>query len=203
LVKGSIIAGRNDTSTSTAVSCGALLALSSSTTILGDVVGNVGAGGKVNLATVESGGVGPASSLGKIDIRGSVTRAQIVNGVFEAGGYKESMSFADPLIALTIGGDFTDSHVSAGVGKGPDGLFGTSDDACAIPQAGANFAKIASIVIKGRASNPGGDASIQAQQIGKLTVQGVDIPLTKGKSNDDRLVPGTTIRVRELTGAPE
>jgi hypothetical protein len=166
-------------------------------------VGNVGAGGKVNLATVEAGNDGPASSLGKIDIRGSVTRTQIMNGVFEAGGYKESMSFADPLIALTIGGDFTDSHVSAGVGKGPDGLFGTSDDSSAIPQAGAKFAKIASIVIKGRASNPGGDASIQAQQIGKLTVQGVDIPLTKGKSNDDRLVPGTTIRVRELTGAPE
>jgi hypothetical protein len=117
------------------------------------------------------------------------------------GGFKDPIPDVSRIVGtIRVGGNLTDSDISVGVGAGPNGVFGDADDYLAITQDGPNIASIASIVVKGRVS---GAVAIQAQEIGKITLGGVAVALAKGRSNDDLVISGTTIRVRELAGAPE
>jgi hypothetical protein len=205
LIKGSLIAGTNDTSTSTAVMNGSLVITSSTgkMTVLGGLTGNLGAGGKINYVSLNAGGTqnGPSTN---ITINGSVAYSRISNGLMDSDNFKGGDPTVSKSGSITIGGDFISSSISIGIGTGADGFLGTADDD--LPkefQPGyGSYARIASIIIKGNASaTPGsGDSSvIQSEQIDQLIVKGTKIPLTKGKSNDNSTFSG--INIRELTRA--
>ena len=206
LIKGSLIAGANDTSTSSAVMNGSLVVTSGTgkVSVLGGLTGNMGAGGKENFVNLQAGRAyyGPATA---ISIGGSATFAKITHGTNVLDGFKSGNPVSSKLGAITVGGDFISSSISAGAGGGVDGILGTDDDV--IPEAfdsqdGETIARIASITIKGNAGvAPGSNGAyvIQAEQIDQLTVKGAKIPLTKGKSNDNTTFGG--IKIREITRA--
>jgi hypothetical protein len=202
LVKGSVIAGKNDTTTSVASETGAVSTYQArSVTVIGSVIGNVGLGGKVNSASILAGAESSVFAEGNIDVRGDVANSRIVCGLPVSDNFKTTYGdFSCVIGSIKIGGNLTSSDISSGVASGPNGVFGDADDYIGITQAGPNIASIASIVVKGRVS---GAVAIQAQEIGKITLGGVAVALAKGRSNDDLVISGTTIRVRELAGAPE
>lgn len=206
LIKGSLIAGANDTATSSAVMNGSLVITSGAgkVSVLGGLTGNMGAGGKENFVNLQAGRAyyGPPTA---ISIGGSATFAKITHGTTVLDGFKSGNPVSSKLGAITVGGDFISSSISAGAGGGVDGILGTDDDVIPAPfdsQDGETIARIASITIKGNVGvAPGstGPSVIQAERIDQLIVKGTKIPLTPGKSNDNTTFGG--IRIRELTRA--
>ena len=196
-VHGSLIGGTNDTTTGkTKVNGSIVLGDATSVIIGGNVTGNVGSGGQKTAPAI----LGGPSSL---SIGGDVINALIGYGVYPSDDYKESIAYPLTIGTITIGGNFTASNISVGVGAGADLEFGTSDDALKAASIGEAYAGIASIIIKGNLTGTvGGTDSfgIQAERIGKLSVHGVAVNLAAGQSNDDILTGDSgDVRVRELT----
>lgn len=92
--------------------------------------------------------------------------------------------------------------MAAGASAGEDGMFGTADDTL-IPGGTALVARIASVIVAGRASGSaaqGDHFGIIAQQITTLRAAGAKLPLSRGPGNDIPGLPvGSTgdLRVRE------
>lgn len=85
-----------------------------------------------------------------------------------------------------IGANWTASSLIAGVRAGADGMFGTDDDS-RIAGPGSTVARIASIVIAGKANGTaeaGDHFGFVAKGIGFLKVDGVKFSLIPGASND-------------------
>jgi hypothetical protein len=202
-IKGSLIAGINDTLTSSAQVNGSVIVRGDtrSLTVGGSLVGNVGAGGKVNFVTLNAGASSTYGEFTKIAVNGSATHARITNGLISS----DNFTSGDPGSkngSITIGGDFMSSSISIGIGTGADGFLGTADDLLPAPDQGVSLARIASIIIKGNAgAAPGSGDSyvIQAERIDQLIVKGAKIPLTPGNSNDNSTFGG--INIRELARA--
>ena len=111
--------------------------------------------------------------------------------------------------AISVGGDWIASSVTAGLltragATDALGFFGDGDDVFINAGPAGVIASIASITIKGRAvgSQETGDRfGIVAEQIGAVTVGGVKLSLTPGKSNDlagIKLGPTPDFIIREV-----
>jgi hypothetical protein len=204
LIKGSLIAGTNDTSTSAAVMNGSLVITvdTGKVSVLGGLTGNMGAGGKENVVNLQAGRMFYGSPT-SISIGGSATFAKITHGTTVLDGFKSGIPFSSKLGTITVGGDFISSSISSGAGSGVDRILGTDDDVIPEPLDGVDtIARIASITIKGNAGVAPwstGTYVIQAEQIDQLIVKGANIPLTPGKSNDNTNFGG--IKIREITRA--
>jgi hypothetical protein len=160
----------------------------------GDDIGSISIGGSV-VGTASSpvliGARGQASptatqdlALGSIKVKGSLAYASIGAG-YDASTFTPVNGSAQ-IGSVSIGGDWIASNLAAGAAAGPDGLAGTPDD-IHIAGGGTASAKIASIVIKGRALGTlaaGDHFGIVAQQVGSLKIGAVTVPLAAGPSND-------------------
>ncbi len=194
-VRGSMIAGSNDTATGTSV-LNASVAMQtgrlkpSIVTISGSMIGNVGKGGFETSPTIETAASAGQTlpTIGKLTVKGDMIHATVLGGYFNSVPFPVNPGTS--LGAITIGGDFIASSIVTCVGKGPDGKFGGGDDTfepgVAVNPAMVKIAKIASIVIKGNivGDQTGAGYAIAAEHIAKLTVGGAVIPLIVGKSND-------------------
>jgi len=166
----------------------------------GDISGNDG--GRVVIAA--RGTPAPASTAESIAI-GSVTAGGDVKNALIVAGIEENLIdiTADAAIgAIKIGRSLIASSITAGIDP-VNGVFGDADDKFVGGNNGnaAIIAKIASITIGGQIVGTSGGATdsfgIEAEQIGKITIGKVKVPLTTGK---DDLTLGFTsdVRVREL-----
>jgi hypothetical protein len=156
--------------------------------------------GAIDPATAAS-----ALAIKSLTVRGDVNNAQVLAG-FNVGAFVVN---ADAQIgAVLVNGNWIASSLSAGVGPGPDGRFGTADDVLAAEGApDAVSSRIASIVIKGIAIGTigtGDDFGFVAQQIGSFKVGAATFPLTTGTDNplsiDPLFLVGPTgdLRIHEV-----
>jgi hypothetical protein len=117
-----------------------------SLTVKGSLVGNVTASGAATPVIISA-----EFTIGKLSIGGRVERAQIL------GGYDVNLSAlsADSQIGpVTVGGDWIDSSIAAGV-TNPNGPEFLGDGHDTIIGGGASVAKIASIIIGGMVTGSG------------------------------------------------
>lgn len=200
-VKGSLIAGENDTVTGVGILNGSLTVGGPDfvgrpiKVTVGNMLGHVGAGGVEMSPVIETYTGFPSGSVVttvNVTVKNDMVHGRIL------GGYNLEVPFMQgvSLGAVVVGGDFIASDIVAGVSKGMDAKFGTGDDAFflnpsqligSIP----SVTRIASIVIGGNVvgtSTVGDSFAIEAEQIGKLSIGGSVIPLTLGKSNDSLLL---------------
>lgn len=142
-------------------------------------------------------------AIAKITVTGDVVRANVLGGFNTAGS---GVNVDAQIGAISVGGDWVESVVSAGVLVGMDQKFGTIDD---LPIAEASqlpnvFAKIASVKIGGQLvglpiTGPGQqNGAFLAQNIGSFTLGGVAIAMQSGSSNDDILLGQSKVRLREF-----
>jgi hypothetical protein len=97
---------------------------------------------------------GDAIAIGSLAIGGNVADSRILAGYDRAGAGAN----ADASVGrISVGGDWQASDLSAGIAPGPDGFFGTDDDAL-IPGGNALLASIASVVIKRNVTGAEGGA---------------------------------------------
>lgn len=171
-------------------------------TIKGSIIGNathtvlITAVGKLNPPA------GPDLAFGSIVVNGRVEHGLIQAG-YNLSQY-ETTTFigqynADANIgSVAIGGDWIASSLVAGADAGPDGVFGTKDDAkfsvnnveLAIDRVNA-FSGIASVTIGGQVvgTELGGDHfGIVAESVGVLSIGANVIPLLAGMHNDNILL---------------
>ena len=167
---------------------------------------NVGggiAGSAASPVVISAVGVGGAAvptldlAIGSIHVGGSVEFLRILAGYDSAGIGKN----ADASIgSIAVGADWRASTALAGVGAGPDGFEGTSDDkvlaGAGVQNRPGSISKIASIVIGGRALGSiaaGDNFGIRAEKIGEARIGGVALPFTPGAHGaaDFFLVGGT------------
>ncbi|MEO8350826.1 MAG: integrin alpha [Chthoniobacteraceae bacterium] len=137
----------------------------------------------------------------RVEVGGNFVRSQLVAGY---DGAASPVNGSASLGKITIKGDFSESSIAAGVDAGPDGFFGTGDDALIDAEA-ALIGQIASITIKGRITgspaNPDDGFGIVAEEIRSLSIQGRKISMNDGARSDTTPVPlGSTADVisREL-----
>ncbi len=194
---GSIIAG-TDTSTNGRLGCnGAIIAVHDlgTITVKSSLVGNVTPNGLTRVLIAAVGQAAPSATLdlaiGKLSVGGRVEHAQILAG-------HDSTVFATPapansnasIGAITVGGDWRASSVSAGIQDTSANGFGNADDTLiAQPPADAILARIASVTIKGLILGPpavGDHYGFTAQQIGAFSVSGTKLTLT---ANTDLPIP--------------
>ncbi len=144
---------------------------------------------------------GGALAIGKIEIGGSVERAQILAGYDRTGAAANGDASIGKVI---VSGDWRASSLVAGASAGPDGLFGTADDAL-IPGGNSIVAQIASIVLKGAAGGAVDEATghfgFVAEEIRSFKAAGTKVTLSPGPSNDLDGAPigvDENLRLREV-----
>ena len=127
--------------------------------------------------------------ISKVTIGGSVQFASITCGTDQGYAY-EYVGIGNPdaqIGTVIVGGDWVASSIAAGIAAN-NGHFGDADDLKVGDFDDPEIAsRIAKITIGGRTRGvPGGDVShgFVSQEIGMLSVGGVQLPLTKGASND-------------------
>jgi len=142
------------------------------------------------------------AAFGNITIGGRVEETRI------RAGYDTDLSAVNGnarIGAVSVGGDWIASILSAGVKAGNDGVFGTDDDEVINNSSDALVAKIASIKIKGAVV--GTDATVSdtdhfgfiAQQIGSFKSLGFTAHLTSATDPAIELSPTTAdVTVREV-----
>ncbi len=171
-------------------------------------LGSAKIGGDLDGATISALGVlNPAKAtdalaIGSVKVGGNVSYAQILAGYDRTG----AAGNADASIgSVFVANQWLDSDLIAGAAAGPDGRFGTDDDALI---AGGNsiIAMIASIVIKGTANGTetaDDHFGFVAEEIAAFTFAAVKAALTPGAGNDLAGLPvGSTgdLQVREVRG---
>jgi hypothetical protein len=138
------------------------------------VMKNLKSADVANLATITA-----RNKLDVLVIGGDVENAEILIGY----NRDELPVDADARIGkVTIKGDWKASSIVAGIDDSTNDGFGRNDTVIAGDSTPAVFSSIASIVIKGTASGsaaPGDHFGISAQKIGKVTISGSKLPLTK------------------------
>jgi hypothetical protein len=140
------------------------------------------------------------NKLDSLTINGDVQNARIL-----VGYNKDEMPInADARIGrVVVKGDWTASSLVAGIDDSTGDGFGQNDTVIAGDSTPSVLSTIASIVIKGTASGsaaPGDHFGLTAQRIGKLSIDGNPIPLSKD-AVDNILLDGTNndFRVVEVT----
>jgi hypothetical protein len=109
---------------------------------------------------------------------------------------------------VSVGGNWVASSLAAGVDPGPDGVFGTEDDALASPHPpDAPVSRIGSVVIRGEVKGtraPDDHFGFAAQQIDAFfSGKGGGLPLLPGPGNDDFPLGRTgDVRLREVAAPP-
>jgi hypothetical protein len=161
---------------------------------LGNVVvqGNI-LGTATNRVVIEAGGADGTARVGNITVGGHATFADIFAGYGD--GFFRDRTNADARIGrVNVGGDWIASNLVAGVDVGPDGLFGTVDDASEVD--GSNFvSKIGAITIGGIATGTPGGADhfgIVAELVKALSINGAGVALKPGLVNDFFVALGST-----------
>jgi hypothetical protein len=174
-------------------------------------IGPVTIGGDM-LGTAESrpvimaGGLAWGGGLQGVSVRGDVIFGRILSG-FAPGEVPLPYNAHGQIGAVTVGGDWIASDLIAGADS-VDDFFGNANDiAMTIGGAGIT-SRIASLLVKGIAAgtnlNPLDHFGIVAQEIGKVTIHGITLPLLPGPGNDTSgstlLLVGPTndLRVREV-----
>jgi hypothetical protein len=158
-------------------------------TVEGDLVGN-------STTPVIISARGEAMPSGNTDVamqsltvNGSVTYALILGG-YDVNG--QGVNADAQIGSITVTGDWAASSLATGVTPGPDGLFGTDDDA-ELSGPGVKddpnvLSQIGSVVIGGAVSGSGvsGDHfGFVAEWVVAFRMGGVDIPLNDGPHNDN------------------
>jgi hypothetical protein len=193
-VGGSIISGSN-TGTGTLTRSGSIRAQNDlgPITVHGSLLGNstnpviISARGQAVPTTTDV-------AISRLTVGGKVTYANILAG-YDVDG--NPVNGGAQIGVVVVGGDWTASNLVAGVSPGPDGLFGTSDDAKISGGSTGILATIARVVIGGNVV--GTPASVNAtdhfgfvaEDIGAFSVDGQTLHLHAGPHNDD-LALGTT-----------
>jgi hypothetical protein len=117
-------------------------------------------------------------------IGGDVENARILVGY----NRDEDPVNADARIGkVTVKGNWIASSLVAGIDDTTDDGFGRNDIVIAGDSTPSILSTIASVVIKGTATgsaDAGDHFGISAQQIGKLSISGTKVPLTKGTLDD-------------------
>jgi len=165
-----------------------------------EITGNVDGARLSALGFLAPASAAEALAIGSLTIGGNVTGTQLLAGYDRTG----SAANADASIGrVLIRGNWTASNLVAGASAGPDGLFGTEDDALI---AGGNsvVARIASVLIKRSVNGTEVEADhfgFVAEQIVAFKAGGVKAALLSGASNDTTGVAvGSSgrVRVREV-----
>lgn len=130
-------------------------------------------------------------ALKKLTVGGSVEFTDIILGYDQSLIGRNADAQAGK---IRVGGDWRGSSLIAGLDRGPDLVFGTSDDRKLAATFGSEpvkdagpISRIASIVIGGQVSG-GGDSflafGLGAEHVQSLKINGSTVPLTPGASND-------------------
>jgi len=148
-------------------------------------------------------------AIDKLEVRGNVENAQIllgykkeeVNGATEYQPRNPDASSGK----VVIGGDWIATSLVAGVSDDANDGFGRNDEVIEGDVTEGIMSKIASIVIKGTAvgsATAGDHFGIVAQEVGKLSIAGEKIALSKD-AKDDVLLDETNgdFRLLEVGGA--
>lgn len=129
---------------------------------------------------------GGAASLGELRVLRNARFVTVLAGYNPAA---EPVNGDAQIERISVGGNWIASTAVAGAIAGPDGLFGTSDDAIRFPHVSSVTAKIASIHISGKArgtTTPTTDHfGFVAEEIGELKIGGKAVHLMSGSSNDN------------------
>jgi hypothetical protein len=156
-------------------------------TVGGDLLSDARIGSNESVGAVKIGGsvvgsrisgelaAGSQLAIKSVTIGGRVEKSEIVSGSADA-------QFGP----IKVGGDWIASNVRTGINAGADNFLGTADDTAFVGDP-ALFSKIASIVIGGQVSGSATNMDhfgFVSQEIGSLKINGVTVPLTKGRGND-------------------
>jgi len=129
-------------------------------------------------------GSGASAGIGRITIGGSVSYAEITAGYAATEGAAAPQNPDAHIGPVTVLGQWMASSLTAGVGPGSDGLFGTADDLTHAAGVGKTrvLSAIAQIKIFGQVTGTGmaGDSfAIEANRIGAISVDGLRLTLPK------------------------
>ena len=127
-----------------------------------------------------------AVDLGRVRVFGDVMFAQVMAGYRPSAG---AINGDAQIGRIVVDGNWVASTAVAGATAGPDGLFGTVDDAIQFPHADAIIASIATIRIAGNARGTKGSTTdhfgFVAEEIGEVMIGRKISKLLPGRSNDD------------------
>ncbi len=168
--------------------------------------GGIAAGGTLGPVSIKGNVIGTAEQAYLIRGSGPLTgtKSVAIASVKVGGDFEHALILAGygnnntptnghaQIGAISVGGDWIASSVTAGLltragATDALGVFGNGDDVFINAGPAGVIASIASITIKGRAvgsQETGDHFGIVAEQIGTVTVGGVKLSLTPGKSND-------------------
>jgi hypothetical protein len=152
--------------------------------VKGSIVGNT------TLPVFITAGRATPGTLGFVAIKsltvgGRVERTQIIAGVTKDAAMTPVNGDAQ-ISAISVGGDWVSSRVTAGTQPGVDRIYGTADDSFQGGGVGTAVSRIASITIKGQvvgSVDPAESFRFMAQKIGSFRVGGTAFPLTAGADN--------------------
>jgi hypothetical protein len=119
-------------------------------------------------------------AIGRIVVKGTMENTNIVvgnNDPFDSSDDNGDASIG----SILIGGEFVASNILLGVDVGPDDDFGTADDSFIGFGQATKFSTLASLTIRGQALGsvtfPTINHYIMAERVGKVSVNGVNIPV--------------------------
>lgn len=122
-------------------------------TMLRGFVRSGGPLGRFSAAEVRESFIGAADGIGPVNVAGAVFDTSIMGGAdlgrdarFGGVGANRDTVHNGGVVSVNVGGGFAESDVTAGLLRGPDGFFGTSDDIAA-----AGRADIGQVTIGGSA----------------------------------------------------
>ena len=125
------------------------------------------------------------AGIGQVWISGHVEYAKIMAGYDRAG---IAINGDAQIGQIAVKGNWVASSAVAGSISGPDGLFGTADDAIRFPHSNTVIASIATIKIAGHARGTDGPAAdhfgFVAEEIGKVKIGTRLSQLSPGPGND-------------------
>ena len=159
---------------------------------------------------VSASGANPAgtfSGMASLDYFRVVGNAMFVTVLAGYNPAEEPVNGDAQITRISVGGNWIASTAVAGAVAGPDGLFGTADDAIHFPHVNSVTAKIASIQISGKLRGTPAPTvdhyGFVSEEIGELKIGGKAVPLLPGSSNDNdpatlRLALGTDADTRIL-----
>jgi hypothetical protein len=147
------------------------------------------------LAKVGSTKPAGAVAIDRLSVNGNVENAQILLG-YRREVVEEQTSYLakNPDASggkVVVNGDWTASSLVAGVFDGTGDGFGQNDALIEGDTTERIFARIASIVIKGTATGSAAEGdhyAITAQQVGKLSINGEKLTLSKGTTEKDDIL---------------